>query len=214
MKVEIWSDIPCPWCYIGRRRYEKALAAFEHAEEVETIWRSYQLDPSTPRVYEGTADELLIEKFGMNPSEAKAAHAKLVALAAQDGLDYRFDRARPGNSFDAHRLIHYAVQFGLQSEMKERIQRAYFTEGMAFGDPDILILLGTEVGLDADATRRVLESDAYADDVRSDIHRAKMIGCSGVPFFVFDEKSAVSGAQPAEIFLQALEQARAESTGD
>ena len=211
MKVEIWSDIACPWCYIGRRRFEKALNQFEHRDQVEIIWRSFQLDPSAPREYKGTINEMLAEKKGIDPRRAEALHAQVTALAAQEGLDYRFDRVRPGNSFDAHRLLHLAAHHDLQSEMKERIQKAYFTDGLSYSDPDTLVQLATEVGLDAGETRKMLETDSYAVDVHIDIRRAQMLGINGVPFFLFDEKYAISGAQPAELFMTALERTWADA---
>lgn len=211
MKIEIWSDIACPWCYIGRRRLESALAQFDHRDQVEVIWRSFQLDPSAPREYNGSINQMLSEMKGIDLRRAEAMHAHVTALAAQEGLDYRFDLVRPGNSFDAHRLIHLAAHHGLQSEMKERIQKAYFTDGLSFSDPDTLVQLAVEVGLDAHEVRQMLARNDYADDVRADIRRAQMIGISGVPFFLFDEKYAISGAQPAELFTTALERAWADS---
>jgi predicted DsbA family dithiol-disulfide isomerase len=211
MKIEIWSDIACPWCYIGRRRLENALAQFEHRDQVEVIWRSFQLDPSAPREYDGSINQMLAELKGIDTHRAEAMHAHVTALAAQEGLDYRFDSVRPGNSFDAHRLIHLAARHGLQSEMKERVQKAYFTDGLSYSDPDTLVRLAVEVGLDADEVRQMLAGSDHAADVRADIRRAQMIGISGVPFFLFDEKFAVSGAQPAELFTTALERAWAES---
>jgi predicted DsbA family dithiol-disulfide isomerase len=205
MKIEIWSDIACPWCYIGRRRFEKALNQFEHRDQVEIVWRSFQLDPNAPREYKGTINDMLVEKKGIDHRRAEALHAQLTALAAQEGLVYHFDRVRPGNSFDAHRLLHLAAHHHLQSEMKERLQKAYFTEGLSYSDPDTLVRLGVEVGLDADETRKMLETDAYSADVRADSRRAQMLGISGVPFFLFDEKYAISGAQPVELFLTTLE---------
>ena len=177
MKVEIWSDIACPWCYIGRRRFEKALGQFEHKDQVEVVWRSFQLDPDAPREYDGSLNDMLAEKKGISRQQAEALHQQLTALAAQEGLEYHFERARVGNSFDAHR------------QMK---QAAYHE-------------LAVEVGLDADETRRMLETHAYAADVRLDVQRARALGINGVPFFLFDEKYAISGAQPVELFLTALD---------
>lgn len=211
MQVEIWSDIACPWCYIGRRRFEHALNQFGQPDEVEIIWRSFQLDPTAPREYPGTINDLLVETKGISRQQAEMMHAQVTQLAAQEGLDYRFDRVRPGNSFDAHRLLHLAKERGLQSEMKERLQQAYFTEGLPFGDPATLVQLAQEVGLDADEAREALNNNAYAKDVLEDIQRARMIGVRGVPFFLFDEKYAISGAQPAELFLTAFERAWADA---
>jgi predicted DsbA family dithiol-disulfide isomerase len=211
MKIEIWSDIACPWCYIGRRRLEHALEKFEHRDHVEIVWRSFQLDPNAPRQYPGTVNDMLARKYGLSLPEAEARHAQITALAAAEGLDYHFERARPGNSFDAHRLVHLAAHHGLQGEMKERLQKAYFTDGLSFSDHDTLVQLAVEVGLDAEDTRRMLASDAYAAEVRTDIWQAQDIGIQGVPFFVFDDKYAVSGAQRCELFLSALERAWADS---
>ncbi len=210
MRVEIWSDIACPWCYIGRRRFERALAQFEGRDRVEVIWRSFQLDPSMPQEYPGTSDEMLMRKYGVSRAEAEAMHARVTELGAQEGLEYRFDLVRLGNTFDAHRLLHLAAAHGLQGEMKERLQRAHFTEGLPVGDRETLVKLAVEVGLDADEARRVLETESYSDAVQADIRRAQMLGVNGVPFFVFGGKYAVSGAQPTELFSMALQRAWAE----
>jgi predicted DsbA family dithiol-disulfide isomerase len=202
LKVEIWSDVVCPWCYIGKRRFEAAVEQFDG--EVEVTWRSFELDPGAPAVREHTATEHLAAKYGMSHEQAEASHAQMTALAAQEGLEYHFERARGGNSFDAHRLIHLATANGLQDEAMERVMRAYFTEGVAIGDRAALVELATEIGLDAKET---LDSDAYADAVREDEHLAQRIGIQGVPFFVLDRRYGVSGAQPAEILVQALEKA-------
>jgi len=205
MKVEIFSDIACPWCYIGRRRFDSALDQFEHRDNVEVVWRSFQLDPNAPRQYDGSVYDLLARKYGMSYEQSEAMHDKITALAAQEGLDYHFELAHPVNSFDAHRLIHLAAHYHLQGEMKERLQRAYFTEGALMTDIDTLVRLAVEIGLDADETREILQSDAYAVDVRADVRRARALGINGVPFFLFNEKYAVSGAQPVELFLTALD---------
>lgn len=211
MKVEIWSDIVCPWCYIGRRRFEKALNQFEQREQVEVIWRSYQLDPDAPRDYAGSANDLLAQRYGMSREQVESSHARIIALAAQEGLEYHLERTHPVNSLDAHRLIHLAAQHHLQSEMKERLQKAYFTDGLVVSDPDTLVQLAGEVGLDENETRQMLESDAFTSAVHADERRAQALGSNGVPFFVFDEKYAVSGAQPVEIFTTALERTWADS---
>ena len=211
MKVEIWSDIACPWCYIGRRRFEKALNQFEHSDQVEVIWRSYQLDPNAPRDYEGSVNDLLVQRYGISREKAETTNARVTGLAALEGLDYHMDRAHPVNSLDAHRLIHLAAQHHLQSEMKERLQKAYFTDGLVVSDPDTLVRLAVEVGLDANETHQMLESNAYIASVAADVQRAQALGCNGVPFFVFDEKYAVSGAQPVELFTSALESTWADS---
>lgn len=211
MKVEIWSDIACPWCYIGRRRFEKALDQFAHHAQVEVIWRSYQLDPNAPRDYAGTVNDLLVQRYGMSREKAELTHKRVTDLAAQEGLDYHLENAHPVNSLDAHRLIHLAAHHQLQGEMKERLQKAYFTEGMVVSDPDTLVQLALEVGLDPDETRQMLASSDYTAAVQADILRGQAFGCDGVPYFIFDEKYAVSGAQPTELFLSVLERAWAES---
>jgi predicted DsbA family dithiol-disulfide isomerase len=203
MKVEIWSDVVCPWCYIGKRRFERAVERFDG--EVEVVWRSFELDPDAPATREHGASEHLAAKYGMSIEQAEASHAQMTELAAQEGLEYHFEKARGGNSFDAHRLIHLATAHGKQAEAQERVMRAYFTEGVAIGDRVALIELGAELGL-GDA-RAALESDAYADAVREDETLARRIGIQGVPFFVFDRRYGLSGAQPAEVMLQALEKA-------
>jgi predicted DsbA family dithiol-disulfide isomerase len=205
LTVEIWSDVVCPWCYIGTRRFEAAVAAFEH--EVEVVWRSFELDPGAPATREHSATEHLAAKYGMSLEQAQASHAQMTALAAQEGLEYHFDKARGGNSFDAHRLIHLAAAHDEQAEAQERVMRAYFAEGVAIGDRDELVALAADLGLDPGEARGVLESDAYAEAVREDERLAQRIGINGVPFFVLDRRYGVSGAQPAEILVQALEQA-------
>jgi predicted DsbA family dithiol-disulfide isomerase len=202
LQVEIWSDVVCPWCYIGKRRFEAAVDQFPH--EVEVTWRSFELDPGAPAVREHTATEHLAAKYGMSREQAEASHAQMTALAAQEGLEYHFERARGGNSFDAHRLIHLATANGLQDEAMERVMRGYFTEGVPIGDREALIEIGAELGVDA---RAALESDEYAEAVREDEQLAQRIGIQGVPFFVLDRRYGVSGAQPAEILVQALEKA-------
>lgn len=205
MKVEIWSDIACPWCYLGRRRFEHALQQFDHGNEVEIIWRSFELDPNAEREYPGSVNDMLVAKKGFPRDQVETMHARLTEMAAEEGLEYHFDKMRVGNSFDAHRLIHLAAKHNLQGEMKERIQRAYFTEGKSFGNVDTLIQLGVEVGLDENEVRAALESSAYSDEVRADERRAQQFGVQGVPFFLFEEKYAVSGAQPTDLFVNALE---------
>jgi predicted DsbA family dithiol-disulfide isomerase len=208
MQVEIWSDIGCPWCYIGRRRFEKALAQFEHAPAVEVTWRSFELDPNAPRENAGSINELLMHKYRLSQQQVEAMQAQVTLLAVQEGLDFRMDQVQPVNTFDAHRLLHLAASHGLQSEMKERLQRAYFSEGRRVSDRETLVLLAVETGLDAVETRRVLEDpNAYADAVRADLRKARLLGINGVPFFVLAGKYGVSGAQPTQLLLDALNNA-------
>jgi len=205
MKVDIWSDVYCPWCYLGKRRLEQALANFEHRDQVEVVWHSFQLDPDAPKKSSSTQNELLARKMGRNLKEVEAMQARLTALAAEEGLTYHLDTAIPGNSFDAHRLVHLAATYGLQDAMKERLMKAYFTDSLAVSDEDVLVQLGVEVGLDAAEVHDMLSSSAFAKDVNSDIRLAMEIGIHGVPFFVFNDKYAVSGAQQTEVFTTALE---------
>jgi predicted DsbA family dithiol-disulfide isomerase len=205
LTVEVWSDIVCPWCYVGKRRLESALAEFEHP--VEVTWRSFELDPSAPRVRDLPAAEHLAAKYGMSVEQAQASQAQLTELAAADGLEYHLDRTRGGNSFDAHRMLHLAAAHGLQDAAKERLMRAYFTESEPIGDPDTLVRLIAEIGIDPGEARAVLEGDAYADAVRAEEELAHRIGIQGVPFFVLNRRYGVSGAQPAELLLQALQKA-------
>lgn len=211
MKVEIWSDVVCPWCYIGKRRFETALAQFVHRDQVEVIWRSYQLDPAAPRQSGMTTTEMLARKRGISREQAAAMTAQVSALAVQEGLDYHLDTTHYSNTVDAHRLIHLAADQGRQDAVKERLLRAYFTEGAAIDDPDTLVALVAEVGINADEARAVLASGAYADAVKADEQRARAFGIRGVPFFAIDEAYGISGAQSADVLLSALEQAWAES---
>ena len=212
MKVEVWSDVVCPWCYIGKRRFQAALARFEHRDDVELVWRSFELDPSAPpsTTEQGTYAALLSAKTGRSAVEAQAMLDAMTATAAQEGLDFRFDLARPGNSFDAHRLLHLALAHAKQDALKERLDRATFSEGSPVSDPASLRLLAVEVGLPETEVDAVLGSDLYADAVRADEAQARAYGISGVPFFVVDGRYGVSGAQPPDLLLQTLEQAWSE----
>ena len=211
MRVEIWSDIVCPWCYIGKRRFETALARFPHADEVDVMWRSFELDPTAPRRREGNQIEHLARKYGMTIEQARATREHLRQVAADVGLEYRFDVAQPGNTLDAHRLLHLAASRGIQDRMKERLLAAYFTEGAPIGDRDTLVQLAGAVGLEPTEAEATLASDDYVTDVRSDEEEAAALRITGVPFFVIDRKFGVSGAQPADFLLEALERAWSDS---
>ena len=211
MKIDIWSDVVCPFCYIGKRRLEAALAEFPHRDDVEVVWHSFELDPTAEAAGAGSLPDRLAKKYGMSREQAVASQHSLAANAATVGLDFQWERAQPGNTFDAHRLIHFAGGADLAGEAKERLLRACFTEGRAIGDRATLVELAGEVGLDPAAVRQVLESDDYADAVRADEAQARAYGINGVPFFVLDEKYGISGAQPAEVFTQALAQAWTEA---
>ena len=211
MKLEIWSDIACPWCYVGKRRFERALASFPERDSLEITWRSFELDPSAPRVQAGSAAEHLAQKYRLPLERAEAMNANMSAQGVKEGIEFDFERLRMGNTFDAHRLIHFAASEGRRTEMVERLFRAYFTEGAALGDRDVLGALAAEVGLDADAARSALESGAFADAVRADEDRARGFGITGVPFFAIDERYGISGAQSPEVILGALQQAWSEA---
>ncbi len=210
LSVEIWSDIACPWCYIGKRRFEAALSGFEHADEVEVTWRSFELDPQAPREREGDRVEHLARKYGTTREQAQAMHDHMAGIAAGEGLEFRFEIARSGNTFDAHRLTHLAAAHGLQDEMKERLFRAYLSEGEAIGDPAVLERLAVEVGLPADEVRDLLAGDRCAGEVRDDEQLAASLAITAVPFFVVDRAIAASGAQPPELLRELLERAWAQ----
>jgi len=205
VKVEIWSDVVCPWCYIGKRNLEAALAQFSHADQVSVEWRSFELDPTTPRRVELSMDEVLERRYGMSPDEASAANRQMTELAAKVGLEYHLDRVQIGNTFDAHRLIHLADHQGLAQAMKERLLAAYFTEGRAVSDPAVLAELAAEVGLDPARVDEVLSGDEFAAEVRADEARAVEFGSTGVPFFVVDGRFGIPGAQPPDVLLRLLE---------
>jgi predicted DsbA family dithiol-disulfide isomerase len=206
--VEIWSDIACPWCYVGKRRFEAALAAYEHRDEVQVTWRSFELDPSAPREREHDGATHLAEKYGTSRDEALAMQQRMTDAAAGDGLELRFDIARGGNTFDAHRLLHLAAAHGIQDAMKERLMRAYLTEGQLIGDPAVLARLAVEAGLPEDEVRDTLATDRFAADVREDERTAERIGIRGVPFFVVDRAVGASGAHPPEALLELLRRGR------
>jgi predicted DsbA family dithiol-disulfide isomerase len=203
MQVDIWSDVVCPWCYIGKRRFENALARFEHRDQVQVVFHSFELDPSAQASPAGSNPDRLAKKYGISREQAVQQNERLARMAAAEGLDFHFDKAQPGNTFDAHRVLHLAREQGKQPEMKERLFRAYFSEGQQLGDRETLIHLAREAGLDA---RAVLESDDYAEEVREDERLAADLGISGVPFFVLNGRYGVSGAQPADLLLSVLEQ--------
>jgi predicted DsbA family dithiol-disulfide isomerase len=212
LQVEVWSDVVCPWCYIGKRRLEKAIAEFDHAVDVEVIWRSFQLDPSFPAGVQQPVHEYLAAKYGTSPAQARAMTDRTTALAAQEGLAFDTDRARMVNTFDAQRLIQLAKQHGRAAEMVECLKRAHHIEGEAVDDRLTLIRLGTDAGVPAEEVAQVLATDEYSHDVREDTRLARAFGATGVPFFVLERAFGVSGAQPVETFLSALRAAH-EHTG-
>lgn len=204
MEVEIWSDIACPWCYIGKRRFEEALSQFEHAGEVRVTWRSFELDPEAPKERTGDRAARLAEKYGMSIERAREIEANLIETAADEGLEFRLDIARGGSTFDAHRIVHLAAEHGLQDEMKERLLRAYFTEGQLIGDDRTLARLAIEAGLPAEEVRDTLAGDRFGERVRDDERTAQRLGISAVPTFVVDRAFGISGAQPPAALLETL----------
>ncbi|MFE4967490.1 DsbA family oxidoreductase [Streptomyces sp. NPDC056660] len=210
MRVEIWSDIACPWCYVGKARFEKALAAFPHRDEVEVVHRSFELDPGRAKDDVQPVLAMLTKKYGMSAAQAQAGEDNLGAQAAAEGLDYQIRGRDHGNTFDMHRLLHFAKEQGRQDELIQLLYRANFAEERSLftEGAERLVELAVAAGLDAEAVRGVLADPArYADDVRADEREAAELGANGVPFFVLDRKYGVSGAQPAEVFTQALGQA-------
>ena len=207
MRIEIWSDIACPWCYIGKRRFEAALAAFEHRDEVQVQWRSFELDPEAPRERPQDGASHLAAKYGTSREQAVAMQERLSSIAAEEGLAYRLDIARGGSTFDAHRLIRLGAAHGLQDALEERFFRAYLCEAEPIGDPETLARLAVEAGLPEEEVRDVLAGDRFAADVREDEHTAQRMGVTGVPFFVADRQVGVSGAQTAEVMGEFLRQA-------
>ncbi len=207
MHVEIWSDIACPWCYVGKRRFEAALAAFEHRDEVRVTWRSFELDPGAPAERPGDHTEHLASKYGTSVAQAQAMHDRMTETAAQEGLAFRFDLVRSGTTFDAHRLTHLAAAHGVQDAMEERLMRAYLEEGALLSDHATLRRLAGDVGLPADEVADALATGAHADAVREDEATAHALGISAVPFFVADRALGASGAQPPEVLLAFLQEA-------
>ena len=211
MKVEIWSDVMCPFCYIGKHKFENALEQFAHKDDVEVVWKSFQLNPDIKTDPNKNTTEYLAEVKGWSLVQAQEATQYVTDLAQKVGLTYNMDKAVVANSFDAHRFLHFAKQHGVQNEAKEQLLKAYFTEGLNTADHDVLIQLGTAVGLDAVKLKALLDSDLYANEVQHDIYEAQQVGVRGVPFFVLNNKYAVSGAQESNLFLQALNQTWAET---
>ncbi|MCB9598539.1 MAG: DsbA family oxidoreductase [Sandaracinaceae bacterium] len=212
LSIDVWSDIACPWCFVGKRRLEAALERFEHAPFVDVRWRAFELDPSAPRSRPVETDyvERLARKYRVAPAQAEAMIQNMVDTAAADGIEMRFDHIRPGNTFDAHRLLHLAAERGRQDALKERFLRAYLTEGEPIGEPEALVRLAGEVGIEVDEARGVLDTDLYAHEVRMDEAEAAALGIHGVPFFVLGERFGVSGAQSPETMLRVLDKAWAE----
>ncbi|GAA4501198.1 protein disulfide isomerase FrnE [Hymenobacter ginsengisoli] len=211
MKVEIWSDVVCPFCYVGKRKFEKALGEFAHQGDVQIEWKSFQLTPDFVPTPGENIHASLAKKKGVPEAEGRRMNDYMTQVAKEVGLDYQFDKAIPANTFLAHQLIHFGAHQGRQDAMKERLFAAYYLEGQDLNSLDTLANLAAEIGLDATAARQALEAGTYANEVRRDEYEAQQIGVRGVPFFVFDDKYAVSGAQPSEVFAEVLDKVWEES---
>jgi predicted DsbA family dithiol-disulfide isomerase len=207
MQVEIWSDIVCPWCYLGKRRFEEALAGFGHRDDVDVVYRSFELDPAAPTDATVPTIQLLAGKYGMTPEQAEAAQHEMEERAAADGLTFRMENLRSGNTRDAHRLVQLAKANGRQAELVEALHRAYFTEQESVFDHASLARIAVDSGLDPAEVDKVLTTDQFADDVTADEATANSLGATGVPFFVIDRRYGISGAQPADTIAGALEHA-------
>lgn len=212
MKIEIWSDVVCPFCYIGKRKMEKALQKFPFKEKVEIEWKSFQLNPDQQTKLGVSTFEDLSKSKGWSMEQTKQITSQVVGMAKAEGLTFDFDKAVVANTKNAHRLIHLAKEFGVQDAMKERLLKAYFTDGLNVDDTDTLIQLGKEVGVPEEKIKPMLESNQYEEAVDQDSYESRQIGVRGVPFFVLDRKFGISGAQPDEVFDQTLEKAWAEYT--
>lgn len=212
MKIEIWSDIMCPFCYIGKKRFDDALAQFEHKDQVEIIWKSFMLSPELKTDPSKNINQFLAEHKGISLEEATGMNDYVTNMAAQAGLTYDFSKAVVANSFNAHRFSHFAKQYGKQNEAEEKLFAAYFTEGKNIDDAETLMAMAAELGLDVTKLANVMGSGAYAKDVMADIDEAQELGIRGVPFFVLNRKYAISGAQETAVFLDTLQKAFAEET--
>ena len=211
LRIEVWSDVACPWCWVGKRHLEEALEDSPH--EVEVTWRAFELDPSAPRELDDDVDlvERLAKKYGTTRAGAQQMIDRMTRVGTENGLEFRFDRVKPGNTFDAHRLLHFAARHGKQDAMKERLFRAYMHEGKSVADRGVLIDLAEEVGLDPDAARATLSTDAFTREVRAEEIQARELGVTGVPFFAIAGRYAVAGAQPAALLRQVIERAAEET---
>jgi predicted DsbA family dithiol-disulfide isomerase len=210
MQVEIWSDVVCPWCYLGKRRFERALGSFDHADEVDVVYRSFELDPTASRDVTTPTVELLATKYGMSVEDANGAQVQMTERAAAEGLDFHLSDLRSGNTRDAHRLLHLAKDVGLQVELTERLHRSYFVESGSVFDAPSLRALAVDVGMDPDEVQDVLTSARYDEDVETDEATASALGATGVPFFVVDRRYGLSGAQPTDVIAALLRDAWAE----
>jgi predicted DsbA family dithiol-disulfide isomerase len=211
MTIEIWSDVMCPFCYIGKRRLEKALKEFSHKEEVQIIWKSFQLNPNMKTDSNKNINQYLSEIKGWSLDYARQVNEHVTSMAAEEGLKYNFDTAIVANSFDAHRLVQMAKAEGKGGDAEEQLFKAYFTDGKNTGDHTVLVELGKAIGMNAEAVKKMLETTQYTEEVQKDIYESRQVGVRGVPFFLIDKKYAISGAQDHKVFLDTLEKAWTES---
>ncbi|NVJ86208.1 MAG: DsbA family oxidoreductase [Algoriphagus sp.] len=207
MKIEIWSDVVCPFCYIGKRKLEKALEKVPFKHQIEIEWKSFQLNPDEKTNPEINSLEHLANSKGWTFEQAQGISAQVASMGKEQGLDFNFEKAKVANTFRAHQLIHLAKALGKGSEMKERLLKAYFSDGLNVDDTETLKKLGQEIGLDSESIENALTSEQFTNEVEQDIYEARLIGVRGVPFFVFDRKYAISGAQPDEVFDETLNKA-------
>lgn len=212
MTIDVWSDVVCPFCYIGKRHLESALKELPEGVSVTVRWHSFQLDPDTKTTTDKDAYRYLAERKGISYEQSKQLHQQVINMAKQAGLEYRFDKAVVANTFQAHRLLQLAKQAGKDNEMEERLFSAYFTEGKNIDDPQVLHALGAELGLSAADITKALEDQSYATAVKADIQQAQAIGIQGVPYFIINQEFAISGAQPVSVFVKTLENAYKKST--
>lgn len=215
MHIDIWSDVVCPWCYLGKRRLEKALSGFEGRGDVTIAHRSFQLDPTKPKGETTSRRTMLISKYRLTEDRVREMDHNMEVMAAAEGLEYHLtEKGRTGNTLDAHRLVHLAKDHGREDQMIERLYKAYFTEQRSVFDVDSLVTLAVDEGLDATDVRETLESDRYVDAVKRDLDEARMLGVNGVPFFVIDGRYGISGAQAVDVFSRALTMASTVTTSE
>jgi predicted DsbA family dithiol-disulfide isomerase len=212
MRVDIWSDLVCPWCYVGKRRFEKALERFDHRADVEVVHRSFQLNPAAPRDRTSDRREMLMQKYRLSPAQVEEMDARMTQVAAAEGLEFQLQGTVTGNTFDAHQLVHLGRERGMQDPVVERLYRAYFTEQRSLFTPESLVDLAADAGLDRDEAADVLRSNRYAEAVAADIATARRLGATGVPLFVADDRYGISGAQAPEAFLEVMQRAAAAIT--
>lgn len=214
IKIEVWSDFVCPFCYIGKRRLETALDKFEYKDEVELVFKSYELDPLAKKKYDENIHQIIAKKYGITVEQAKKSNEQIVAQAKDLGLNYNFDDLIPTNTFDAHRLAYYAKSEGKMNELTERILKAYFVDSLNISDHNVLAGLAGEAGIDTQKALEVLKSDSYTSEVRKDEEDASRLKISGVPYFVINSKYSINGAQREELFLEVLEKVKNEELSD